>query len=804
MLYPVALQQRVNNSSFIIQGKVLSSKSFWNADHNNIFTSNLVSVNQILKGGVNNMFIEIITQGGVVEMDMQTVEPSLQLSLDEEGIFMLNPSDQISQYGYPIFYTEADQQGFIKFNLSENKAREPFKTYSSINGELKTALEEALSKSISPFNVTEGTSKFSAAKVAMVPAISSFAPSSITAGTASQLTITGTGFGFPQGTSVVRFQDADNGGGANWITPHATQYISWSATQIVVQVPTRTNGSGTAGSGNIQVVVAGSTVTSGAALTVTHGQLNVLYSNTVTPATQIFNTRHHSLNGAGGMTWRMHTAFNANASAKADFQNAFGLWRCTTFINWQIGTTVSTSTVASDGICVIGFDNAVLPTLPGGVLGVCSSWFSGCTSGTNIAWHVAELDIVFDDATPWHYGGVTPFVGQYDFKSVALHELGHGHQLSHVIDASGVMHWSIASNQTKFTLNANDIAGGNAVMTRNLSGPVCGNVIMTALNAGNCSLAAPVASFNVSSPYCVGQNFTLTDLSVNNPNVWAWTLTGASPATSTLQNPTLSYATPGVKTVTLVSTNGIGSSAAYTKTLNVIAGPTLAVTSATMCPGTSAVLTASGTLSYTWNPSGFTGSVQTLSPGSTTIYTVTGSNGTCANTAVGTLSVLNAAAISIWQSASTNTICAGESVTLTVGGASTYTTNPGAITGSFVVLSPTVTTQYTITGSVGTACNSTSLVTFNVDLCTGVGENAGMVISTVFPNPTSGLVTINFNQLFTGKVNVYNTLGQLIITKSVNSIQSMPLDLTENAKGIYTIRFTSDKKNEGVIKIMKD
>ncbi len=64
---------------------------------------------------------------------------------------------------------------------------------------------------------------------------------------------------------------------------------------------------------------------------------------------------------------------------------------------------------------------------------------------------------------------------------------------------------------------------------------------------------------------CIGETIDFSDLSFNAATGWAWTFTGGTPASSTLQNPSVTYSTPGVYTVTLNSTDG-GSSDGETKT----------------------------------------------------------------------------------------------------------------------------------------------------------------------------------------------------------------------------------------------
>ncbi|HTA82844.1 MAG TPA: C10 family peptidase [Bacteroidia bacterium] len=72
--------------------------------------------------------------------------------------------------------------------------------------------------------------------------------------------------------------------------------------------------------------------------------------------------------------------------------------------------------------------------------------------------------------------------------------------------------------------------------------------------------AAPAAHFTASSKTaCTNNVVQYYDTSSNQPTSWSWTFTGGSPATSTLQNPTVSYSTAGVYPVKLVVSNGFGS-----------------------------------------------------------------------------------------------------------------------------------------------------------------------------------------------------------------------------------------------------
>jgi len=56
----------------------------------------------------------------------------------------------------------------------------------------------------------------------------------------------------------------------------------------------------------------------------------------------------------------------------------------------------------------------------------------------------------------------------------------------------------------------------------------------------------------------MGGTVNFTDLSTNNPTSWSWTFSGGTPATSTAQNPSVVYSTPGTYDVILTATNAFG------------------------------------------------------------------------------------------------------------------------------------------------------------------------------------------------------------------------------------------------------
>ncbi|MCK6649862.1 MAG: gliding motility-associated C-terminal domain-containing protein, partial [Bacteroidia bacterium] len=112
---------------------------------------------------------------------------------------------------------------------------------------------------------------------------------------------------------------------------------------------------------------------------------------------------------------------------------------------------------------------------------------------------------------------------------------------------------------TSSTLNNGDVV--TVIMTSNspCASPTTATSNSATVTVNACS--QPTASFTANQtilcqPGCV--NFT--DLSTGNPTSWSWSFPGASPSSSTAQNPTnICYSANGSYTVTLIATNADGS-----------------------------------------------------------------------------------------------------------------------------------------------------------------------------------------------------------------------------------------------------
>ncbi|MCX6753385.1 MAG: T9SS type A sorting domain-containing protein [Candidatus Nomurabacteria bacterium] len=130
----------------------------------------------------------------------------------------------------------------------------------------------------------------------------------------------------------------------------------------------------------------------------------------------------------------------------------------------------------------------------------------------------------------------------------------------------------------------------------------------------------------------------------------------------------------------------------------------------TICSGQTVTLIANGASSYSLNGIAMTGNNFSVSPTTTTTYTVVGTDANgCSNSHTTTVTVTGAPTVNV----SNSTICAGQTTTLTATGANTYLWSTGSISHSISV-NPISTTTYTVTGTTS-GCSGTSTVTVTVN-----------------------------------------------------------------------------------------
>jgi hypothetical protein len=326
-------------------------------------------------------------------------------------------------------------------------------------------------------------------------------------------------------------------------------------------------------------------------------------------------------------------------------------------------------------------------------------------------------------------------------------------------------------------------SNGNAVITPTANNTYtimgtdangCNNMTISSVTVN----ALPIVSVN-NGTICAGKSFTMT------PN-------GASTYTysngSSIDTPTANT----TYTITGTDANGCVTASGVVSSVTVNPLPIVSVNSGAICAGKSFTMTPSGAITYSYSGGG---AIVTPTAGAT--YTVTGTdvNG-CNNTTVSSVTVNAAPVISV----NSGSICSGNSFTIIPSGATTYSYSSGG-----AVVSPTTSTNYTVTGTNTMNCSSTAISSVSVSTCVGIEEFTNNNSINIFPNPTSLLLNIELLIVNDGnyKVDVSNALGQVVLTETVIS-KNVVINTQHLITGMY---FVNIIKNNNVIatkKIIKE
>ena len=319
---------------------------------------------------------------------------------------------------------------------------------------------------------------------------------------------------------------------------------------------------------------------------------------------------------------------------------------------------------------------------------------------------------------------------------------------------------------------------------------------------------------------CEGDQVEFYDMSIGPVTSWNWTFEGGSPASSTMQNPTIMYFLEGDYGVLLEVSDGIETSTLYMPDyITVGSVPETAST-----PSGITLLCANwGNTSYnTTGLSGVTTYNWLLEPGDAGVVSGTGTNITVVWEAnflgVATLKVQGenycgsgaySDPLSITRYLPDVTlepfddVCVFEPPFELTGGlpeGGTYS-GPGVSNGWFDPEAAGIGThiiKYTYTDP--NLCENFAEESIYVDPCTGINENMDNLNVMIFPNPNDGSFTLKLNLDNNDIVDlkIFNSLNEIVFDDdniATDQDYAKEINLSEYAKGIYYLRITGKETN---------
>jgi len=216
------------------------------------------------------------------------------------------------------------------------------------------------------------------------------------------------------------------------------------------------------------------------------------------------------------------------------------------------------------------------------------------------------------------------------------------------------------------------------------------------------SPSAPVAG--PSQSLCAGNTTTVTATTGTGIIQWFASANHSATALGTGSAYATGTLSAGVQTLWVGGFTCGSSQTRAAVVVSVFPNPLISVNSGSICAGQSFTILANGASTYTYS-----GGSNVVTPGATTVYNVTGTSSLgclSSNSAISTVTVRAKPIIT----ASSGSICSGNSFFIVVSGATTYTYSSGSAS-----VAPAVTSTYAVTGSsAGCLGSNTAVVTVSV------------------------------------------------------------------------------------------
>jgi len=441
MTEKIGLKELTANADAIVIGTIVESSSQWNDEHTRITTSLSLAAEENLKGAAGQDKVVFTVPGGEAGGIREWVSDTPSFNKGEKVVLFLKK------------HTKEEKLGV----LGGFQGKLPVKSGKVGNlplGEFKSQISKALLGQ--PFIEDIEQDVYSIGGVT----ISGITPGSASAGTNSQVAITGSGFGSTAGQVSFFYQDGE---------PNIQgSIVSWSDTAIVVEVPVGiiNNYSATASSGPVYVHTAGGLKSKNFPFTVTFSYGSTKWGGTT-------------------VSYKVNPNASDCTGEETAVQNAANTWNSVpekSFAFSYAGNTTATETS-------MNYSNDIMwGGLSNGIIAQACTW--SYISDGKLA-ELTEADIIFNDNYSWSTSSHAKY-GKIDVESILLHEMGHwlmlrdlyGDLSSYPDDMEKAMYGFSTAGALKRNLDAADQAGIKWIYPTDESAQIVSDTIPAAMTAG--------------------------------------------------------------------------------------------------------------------------------------------------------------------------------------------------------------------------------------------------------------------------------------------------------------------------------
>jgi YVTN family beta-propeller protein len=424
------LENLTIEADLILVGTVTDTLSHWNEGVTSIFTDVKVSIENVVAGDESLQHVTVVVEGGRVGDLRLSVSGSPEFQVNERAILFLKQNSSGS-------YSPAGWQDGI-FAVSGDKV-DPDTSLSSFIWQIQQIMKShgipipvGQPDLQGNTNVLSTPASLSPANATTAPTIAGITPASGSAGTNTQIVISGSNFGPTQGSSKVTFYYKS--GQPRIEAP----IVFWTDTSIVASVPVGTINGYAASASSGEVMISTSAGDSD------------LFQFGVT-----FGYLEHKWSGVHPV---VHFRVNPNVlgvdNEESAVQAAAQTWNSVSGVDFDFNYDGLTEILnpAYDGL------NTVLWSDLGseGPIATTSYWYDQ-------SYNLLEFDLEFNNNYPWS----TSLSGEaYDIQTIATHELGHALGLSDLYgdestpnDKGKVMYGRGAIGENKRDLTSDEISG---------------------------------------------------------------------------------------------------------------------------------------------------------------------------------------------------------------------------------------------------------------------------------------------------------------------------------------------------------